>query len=308
MRLVRAFTLIIILSATAVSLVRCDSHSMKEGGGGGGGGGNGSVGGGIRSAISNARPFAGSYCRVSDVLSVSRQSNTRNRVLFIRGGGWENAEQLQFFLNYVNGGKIAVVLSATTRSSAQQVFNYYASLMSAQLVPIYTESPAEANDSEIVRKLEGAGGILITGGQPARLRHLLGTRLGVAIQSAHAHGIPVHTNSASTALVGSHFGWNLREAIDNGLFLLPVTFLSHLEDPQKYGQYPSDLWHLIDERINEQSFGLTAGTTAEILDGELTVRGDGGTKEMVLVYDSQLGRTDFCKYWVLLPGESYRLR
>jgi hypothetical protein len=255
------------------------------------------------------RAFSGTYCRVSEARNVESRGTSRKRVLFVRGGGWEKADVLQSFVSYVTGGDIAIVLSAAnSQEEANQYLGYYTPLMSgATLHPIYTQSTADANRSTFA-SLSKMKGIFVPGGNPSRLRDLHQTWLGVAIKSAYEKGIPVYTNSASTALVGPYFGWNLWESLLPSLRLLPATFVSHLENPAKYQQSPSDPWKLVDNGHLEQSFGLTAGTLALVQDNEITLSGNGDPQNMMLVYDSKLPRTDHCHYWVLVPGESYTIR
>lgn len=251
-------------------------------------------------------------CRITDAISYTPTPITQAKTtLWVRGGGWENQDVLNGFGKYVGSdGYAAIILSATDSSGGtgtNYFLNYYRQRMTGvKLVPIHTSNFSDASNSQYVQTVNGAQAIVITGGNTERLRHLVGSPLGQAVVAAHARGIPVYTNSASTSLIGRYFSWNLRQTIRKGLDLLPVSFLSHFDETAKFGQGTQDLWRLVPSRLS-QSFGVTSETIAIIRENQLKVWGNNPTRNLVYVFDSRFPKTANCASWVLRPGETFPL-
>lgn len=252
-------------------------------------------------------PFQNGLCRVSDAIEPVSPPTHPARTLWVRGGGWEGNSTLSTFTDHLTSGQYAaLILSATSASgntNTQYFLKYYKERMpGVRVQPIYTRQASDAENANYVSVVKGASAILITGGYPDNLRHLVRTALGRAIQQAYLAGIPVYTNSASTSLVGSLFAWDLNQKIQSGLSLLKPAFLSHLER----SGHPEQLWGIVPKRL-QQSFGVWETTTAVIEDQVLTVYGEGSTT-LVFVYDQEFPRSAKCRYWVLQAGESFPVK
>ncbi len=192
----------------------------------------------------------------------------------MKGGGWESRADIEAFEAHVPTGKIAIVLSATTygaNQGTQYFYDYYRARSSHPLIPIYTyEGGSGENDADSTKhlpKIAQAAGIIITGGDPQRLKHLVGNALGQAIHDAYQKGTPVYANSAGLSILGPYFSWNLSSGkFSIGLGLIAAPVISHVNDFNLY----CDLWNLVPAH-SAHGFGIEKDTMAEVVDGHLRV-------------------------------------
>lgn len=293
---VRALILL-VLAFVAVGVVRCGRESEPAAG-------VMETLPAISIDLSKALKDAQGHCHISQAYNYGGKKAAKpERVLWTRGGNWEDLKTLSLFAKYAQGGTAAIILNAAPSAGAEDI-NYYLDyykkrMLGTTLEPIYALG-SDADRDEHVQTIKRAKAIVITGGYPDHLRALPKSELGKAIKAAYERGIPVYTNSASVSLVGKYFGWDLKRRHTVGLELLTPTFMSHMERPGK----TEELWRIVP-KAGAQAFGLTADTLAVINDKELVVYGDDPAKHRVFVYDQRFPRSEVCPFWVLLPGEAF---
>ncbi len=196
------------------------------------------------------------------------------RTLVMRGGGWESAEDLEPFESLLKDGKIAIVLSATTYGSAQGTqyfFDWYGNRLSHALDPIYTYANAPSGSANSAanpahgEKIAASVGVIITGGDPFKLQHVVGSKLGEAIKKAYEAGIPIYANSAGLSILGPTFTWDLSTGTrGKGLGLISAPVISHVND---FGLF-CDLWNLVPAYA-KQGFGISKDTVAVVTNNQL---------------------------------------
>lgn len=229
------------------------------------------------------------------------------RLLFLKGGGWESRADLEVFESRLESGNIAIVLSATTPGGSQGTqyfYDWYRARISRTLLPIYTASGATGDQSaespENIETLSSAAGIIITGGDPNRLKHLVGSPLGDAIRQAYVNGIPIYANSAGLSILGPLFTWSLSGGSPSaGLGLISSPVLSHVNDFNLY----CDLWSIVPSYA-KQGFGISKDTIAVIEDDELRVH----ENSVGQVYHYQTKPRSGCVPSAIAQGEVVRIR
>lgn len=232
-----------------------------------------------------------------------------SQTMVLKGGGWETAADLAIFEGFVPAGDIAIILSATTAGATQGTqtfYDWYAGRSTRKLLPIYTYAGAatgtkyHADHDSNLETLRKAAGIIITGGDPLRLKHLVGSKLGAAVKSAYENGIPLYANSAGLSILAPHFTWSLsNRSRSAGLGLLPTPVLSHINDYNLF----CDLWNLVPQYA-KLGFGITKDTIVVIRNGELRVHPDRAGK----VYRYETLPASGCVPPALAPNEGVSLR
>lgn len=269
----------------------------------------------VRAAMEAVTADARQDCRISDITAIvtpTLSPEAGSSRLWVRGGGGDASQVLsQFSKLKLRGKPIVIVLSATAANAFQSTFNYFQTkLPGIALEGVYTQSQADANRDNNAQAVGNAGAVIITGGYPDRLRHIPGTRLGEAIRAAHARGVPIYTDSASLSLIGNYFAWDVPKNINRtnrGIGAVPAVFLSHLDEPQKYGRsFLDDLWMVVPSR-KALGFGLTGQTVGTVRGSVITAYGSNSAIHRIYVYDQRYLPTVNCERWYLVPGESFSL-
>ena len=113
---------------------------------------------------------------------------------FVAGSGGEDA-------------RIAVIPTASSLGAeVQAVYDaLFTKLGAGTVVPVRPESREEAHDPTLVKALDDATGIFMTGGNQLKLSAIIcGTPVGDAIHAAHARGAVVAGTSAGASIQSSH--------------------------------------------------------------------------------------------------------
>ena len=116
---------------------------------------------------------------------------------------------LSAFVEYAGGESARIAVIPTASSLGPEIIDVYAALFrklgAADVVGARPESREEANDPEMVSRLDDVTGIFMTGGNQLKLSAVVnGTDFGEAIRAAHRRGVAVAGTSAGASIQSSH--------------------------------------------------------------------------------------------------------
>lgn len=116
---------------------------------------------------------------------------------------------LSAFVEYAGGGNAKIAVIPTASSLGPEIIDVYAALFrklgAADVISARPESREEANDPEMVSRLDDVTGIFMTGGNQLKLSAVVnGTDFGEAIRAAHRRGVAVAGTSAGASIQSSH--------------------------------------------------------------------------------------------------------
>ncbi len=127
-------------------------------------------------------------------------------------GGAEDHEEnpviLERFAELCGGPQAAIVIIPTAsqlRDTGSRYIETFDELGVGQAVSIPIKRRADGERADYLKKLEGATGIFLTGGNQLRLSTILGgTSVAQTIRRMNAHGVPVAGTSAGAAILPEH--------------------------------------------------------------------------------------------------------
>jgi cyanophycinase len=176
---------------------------------------------------------------------------------------------LKDFVAAAGGLDARIALIPTASSLGAEIVDVYDALFrsegAAEVMLVRPESRVEAADPGLVRDLDGATGVFMTGGNQLKLSAIVcGTPVGEAILRAHQRGVVVAGTSAGASIQSSHmvaFGTGgstpkqRMTQVAAGLGLLESTVIDqHFDQRNRYGrlllivaQSPSLLGMGVDE-------------------------------------------------------------
>jgi cyanophycinase len=158
---------------------------------------------------------------------------------------------LKEFVAAAGGLGARIVVIPTASSLGPEIVNLYDALFRAEGVAevdaVRPESRAEAQDPDLVARIDEATGIFMTGGNQLKLSSIIcGTPVGDAIVAAHERGAVVGGTSAGASIQSSHmvaFGGSgstpkqRMTQVAAGLGLLPSTVIDqHFGQRNRYGR------------------------------------------------------------------------
>jgi cyanophycinase len=198
--------------------------------------------------------------------------------LMIIGGAEDKLRRrriLKEFVAAAGGLDARIVVIPTASSLGAEIVDVYEALFraegAAEVTEVRPHSRAEAADEELVRKIEEATGVFMTGGNQLKLSSIIcGTPVGGAIVAAHARGVAVAGTSAGASIQSSHMvafgvgGATPKQRMTQvaaGLGLLQSTVIDqHFDQRNRYGR----LLMIISQSPSLLGLGVDEDTAAVV--------------------------------------------
>jgi cyanophycinase len=209
--------------------------------------------------------------------------------LMIIGGAEDKLRKRRVLKEFVGaaGGPDAVIAVIPTASSIpDEIVEVYDALFhaegAAEVLAIRPGTREQANDPELVARLEKATGVFMTGGNQLKLSAIVcGTPVGDAILAAHERGAVVGGTSAGASIQSSHMiamgvgGSTPKQRMTQmaaGLGLLQgVVIDQHFEQRNRYGR----LLMIVAQSPQLLGMGVDEDTAAVVTEDVLSVIGRG---------------------------------
>ncbi|HEX3929543.1 MAG TPA: cyanophycinase [Nocardioides sp.] len=181
-------------------------------------------------------------------------SSTRPGPLMVIGGAEDKLGQRAILTDFVagsGGAEARIVVVPTASSLGAEVVEVYDALFrrlgAGEVVPAGPETREEAHDPDLVKRVDEATGVFMTGGNQLKLSAVVcGTPLGDAIVRAHRRGAVVAGTSAGASIQSSHMvafgrgGATPKQRMTQvaaGLGLLSTTVIDqHFDQRNRYGR------------------------------------------------------------------------
>ena len=230
-------------------------------------------------------------------------TRTVHTCLLIIGGAEDKvgrATILRRFVRLAGGRKARIVVIPTASSVPDETVETYSTVFGrlgvAELAVVNPRSRQAAAGEALLRTMDDATGVFITGGNQLKLSQLfVGTPLADAIFRAHERGAVVAGTSAGASIMSQFMislgadGVTPRQRssqLTSGLGLLPGVIIDqHFDERGRYGR----LMSLVASSPNLLGMGIDEDTAAEVRDGRrLTVVGSGA----VFVVDAHQAVSD----------------
>jgi len=230
-------------------------------------------------------------------------TRTVHTCLLIIGGAEDKvgrATILRRFVRLAGGRKARIVVIPTASSVPDETVETYSTVFGrlgvAELAVVNPQSRQAAAGEALLRTMDDATGVFITGGNQLKLSQLfVGTPLADAIFRAHERGAVVAGTSAGASIMSQFMislgadGVTPRQRssqLTSGLGLLPGVIIDqHFDERGRYGR----LMSLVASSPNLLGMGIDEDTAAEVRDGRrLTVVGSGA----VFVVDAHQAVSD----------------
>lgn len=202
--------------------------------------------------------------------------------LLIIGGAEDKLRKREILSELVaasGGSEARIAVIPTASSLGDEVVEVYdavfRSVGAAEVVPIRPASRDEAHDPALVRELERATGIFMTGGNQLKLSSVIcGTPLGDTIVSAHRRGVVVAGTSAGASIQSSHMvafggpGATAKQRMTQvaaGLGLLESAVIDqHFDQRNRYGR----LLMIVSQSPQLLGIGVDEDTAAVVTERE----------------------------------------
>jgi cyanophycinase len=193
---------------------------------------------------------------------------------------------LKEFVAAAGGPEARIAVVPTASSLGAEVVEVYDALFrsegAAEVYAARPETREDASDPDLVKRLDEATGIFMTGGNQLKLSAIVsGTPMGEAILRAHERGAVVGGTSAGASIQASHMvafgvgGSTPKQRMTQvaaGLGLLPWTVVDqHFEQRNRYGR----LLMIVSQSPQLLGMGVDEDTAAVVRDGVLSVVGRG---------------------------------
>jgi cyanophycinase len=174
--------------------------------------------------------------------------------LMIIGGAEDKLSKrgiLSEFVTAAGGPEARIVVIPTASSLGEAVVEVYDALFrrlgAGEVVPCSPESREEAHDPDLVKRIDEATAVFITGGNQLKLSAIVsGTPIGDAVLRAHHRGAVVAGTSAGASIQSSHMvafgrgGATPKQRMTQvaaGLGLLQTTVIDqHFDQRNRYGR------------------------------------------------------------------------
>lgn len=223
--------------------------------------------------------------------------------LLVIGGAEERVGKATLLRRFVRlaGGRAARIVIVPTASSFQDEVSAayhetFGRLGATALSVVNPASRAEAHDPELVRWIDEATGVFISGGSQLRLSQFLpGTPLGAALHRAHARGAVIGGTSAGASIMSQFMismgpegatPWQRTSQLTAGLGLVQGVIIDqHFAQRSRYGR----LMSVVASSPQLIGIGIDEDTAMEITGQQFTVLGAG----VVHVIDARTAVTDF---------------
>jgi cyanophycinase len=116
---------------------------------------------------------------------------------------------LRSFVDLAGASDATIAVVPTASSLGDQVVEVYDALFrklgAREVVALRPESREQADDPELVRRLDEVSGVFMTGGNQLKLSAIVnGTSFGEAVRAAHLRGAAVGGTSAGASILSSH--------------------------------------------------------------------------------------------------------
>lgn len=225
----------------------------------------------------------------SSTTSETKATDVR-RTLLIIGGAEDRVGRsvvLKRFIKLAGGRRSSIVVIPTASSFADEVSEAYRDvftrLRGGDVSVVHPRTRRDANDQEMVRCLDEATGVFITGGSQVKLaQNIVGTPVGAAIHRAYERGAVVAGTSAGASIMSQFMislgeeGLTPRQRVSQlsaGLGLIGNIIIDqHFDQRGRYGR----LMSMVAVSPNLLGMGIDENTAAEVRDGKvLSVIGAG---------------------------------
>ena len=208
--------------------------------------------------------------------------------LFVIGGAEDKLRRrtvLGAFVEHAGGSGARIAVVPTASSLGPEIVEVYDAVFrklgAADVFGVRPESREQASAPELVRRLDDATGIFMTGGNQLKLSAVVaGTPFGEAIRAAHRRGVVVGGTSAGASIQCSHMvafgsgGATPKQRMTQvaaGLGLLDGCVVDqHFEQRNRYGR----LLMIVSQSPQLLGLGVDEDTAA-------VVRTDTGTMEVI---------------------------
>jgi cyanophycinase len=116
---------------------------------------------------------------------------------------------LRSFVDLAGASDATIAVVPTASSLGDQVVEVYDALFrklgAREVVALRPETREQADDPELVRRLDEVSGVFMTGGNQLKLSAIVnGTSFGEAVRAAHLRGAAVGGTSAGASILSSH--------------------------------------------------------------------------------------------------------
>ncbi|CAN5297637.1 cyanophycinase [soil metagenome] len=214
--------------------------------------------------------------------------------LMIIGGAEDKLRKrtiLQQFVAASGGADARIVVVPTASALGTEVVEVYNALFrregAGQVVAVQPATREDAHDPDLLKLLDDATGIFMTGGNQLKLSAIVsGTPMGAAIMAAHERGAVVAGTSAGASIQSSHmvaFGGpgatpkQRMTQVAAGLGLLPSSVIDqHFDQRNRYGR----LLMIVAQSPQLLGIGVDEDTAAVV---EHTTEADGSQHEILSV-------------------------
>jgi cyanophycinase len=209
--------------------------------------------------------------------------NGFRRTLLVIGGAEDRVGRsvvLKRFVKLAGGRRSSIVVVPTASAFAAEVSEAYRDvftrLRGGDVSVVNPTTRRAADDPEMVRLLDGATGVFMTGGSQVKLaQNVVGTPVGDAIHRAYDRGAVVAGTSAGASIM-SRFMISLGEEgltpkqrvsqLSSGLGLIDNVIIDqHFDQRGRYGR----LMSMVAVSPNLLGMGIDENTAAEIRDGKV---------------------------------------
>ncbi len=222
--------------------------------------------------------------------SATNGSDGTRRTLLIIGGAEDRIGRsvvLRRFVRLAGGRRSSIVVVPTASSFPAEVSEAYRDvftrLRGGEVTVVHPTTRRDADDPDMVRRLDAATGVFLTGGSQVKLaQNVVGTPVGDAIVRAYERGAVVAGTSAGASIM-SRFMISLGEEgltpkqrvsqLSAGLGLVENIIIDqHFDQRGRYGR----LMSIVAVSPNLLGMGIDENTAAEIRDGKvMSVLGTG---------------------------------
>jgi cyanophycinase len=204
----------------------------------------------------------------------------RHGRLYVIGGAEDKLQRrtvLRHFVEACGGAAARIAVVPTASSLGPEIVEVYDALFrrlgAARVVSVRPETREEAADPAMLRLLDDASGIFMTGGNQLKLSGIVnGTPFGDAIKAAHARGVTVGGTSAGASIQSAFMvafgtgGATPKQRMTQlaaGLGLLESCVIDqHFAQRNRYGR----LLMLVSQSPNLLGIGVDEDTAAVVTD------------------------------------------
>lgn len=219
----------------------------------------------------------------SSPTSETKATGDVRRTLLIIGGAEDRVGRsvvLKRFIKLAGGRRSSIVVIPTASAFAEEVSEAYRDvftrLRGGEVSIVHPRTRRDADDPEMVSRLDEATGVFITGGSQVKLaQNVVGTPVGAAIHRAYGRGAVVAGTSAGASIMSTFMislgeeGLTPRQRVSQlsaGLGLIDNVIIDqHFDQRGRYGR----LMSMVAVSPSLLGMGIDENTAAEIRDGRV---------------------------------------